>query len=272
MADTDVFCRHAGNGPPVICLHSNASVSGQWKALIDRLSDRFSVFAPDAFGAGRSPAWKLDRKLTLADEVELISSVIERAGDRFALVGHSYGAAIALKVAVMMPQRVVAIALYEPTLFSIIDAEGPPPNDADGIRQAVAASAKARKDGDLDAAAAAFIDYWMGAGTWERMPHDRRPAISKSIADVQLWEHALFTEPTPLSAFADIRSPILLMTGARSTASAHGVAQRLLATFRDVSHVEFPEFGHMGPITHPEVINETIDAFLARTLGQIGRG
>ncbi|WP_429444181.1 alpha/beta fold hydrolase [Paraburkholderia sp. 40] len=52
------YFREAGVGPAVVCLHSNASTSGQWRALIDRLlAPQFHLFAPDSYGAGKSPQW-----------------------------------------------------------------------------------------------------------------------------------------------------------------------------------------------------------------------
>jgi pimeloyl-ACP methyl ester carboxylesterase len=69
----------------------------------------------------------------------------------------------------------------------------------------------------------------------------------------------LFTEPMPL---ATLPMPVLIMTGAGSTAAAHGVARRLVLAVPDVTHIEFPGLGHMGPITHPEVVNAEIERFL----------
>jgi pimeloyl-ACP methyl ester carboxylesterase len=132
------FSREAGTGPGVVCLHSNASTSGQWRALIDHLAPRFHVFAVDSYDSGKSPAWPSDRVISLKDEVALIEPVLSRAGSPCMLVGHSYGAAVALMAALGAPGRVKALALYEPTLFSLLDAESPPPNEADGIRHAVA--------------------------------------------------------------------------------------------------------------------------------------
>jgi hypothetical protein len=39
------YCREAGAGPAVACLHGNASVSGRWRARMARLGDRFHVLA-----------------------------------------------------------------------------------------------------------------------------------------------------------------------------------------------------------------------------------
>ncbi len=42
------FVREAGSGPAVICLHSNASTSGQWRGLMERLAPKFRVLAVDS--------------------------------------------------------------------------------------------------------------------------------------------------------------------------------------------------------------------------------
>jgi pimeloyl-ACP methyl ester carboxylesterase len=256
--------REAGAGPAVICLHSNASHGGQWRALMARLAPRHRVLAPDAYGSGSSPEWPSDRRIALADEVALLEPVFHQAGDAFSLVGHSYGAAVALMAARQQPQRVRALVLYEPTLFSLIEADGPAPNEADGIRNAVAAAAAALDAGDRNLAAKCFIDYWMGPGSWDATPPERQPAIANATVNVRRWAHALMTEPTPLAGFANLDIPVLLLTGARSTASAHGVASRLLGVLPRAEHVVFERLGHMGPITHPEPVNEAIAVFLQR--------
>src|SRR5678816_4240700 len=137
---------------------------------METLAPRFHVLAADSGGGGKSPAWPTDRRVWLRDEVALLEPVLARAGDPFAVVAHSYGAAVALIAAVTQPHRVRALALYEPTLFALLDAESPPPNDADGIREAVAGAIAALDAGDLFGAAEWFIDFWMGKSTWAGTP------------------------------------------------------------------------------------------------------
>ncbi|HVL34945.1 MAG TPA: alpha/beta fold hydrolase, partial [Burkholderiales bacterium] len=187
------FFREAGSGPGVVCLHANASTSGQWRELMERLAPRCHVLAPDLYDCGRSPSWPSDRVIRLRDEVELIEPVLAKAGAPLALVGHSYGAAVALIAALTNPGRVRALALYEPTLFALLDAEKPAPNEADGIRNAVAQSVHALEAGDADAAARHFIDYWMEEGAWQRTPEQRKAPIAASVRQVRRWAHALFT-------------------------------------------------------------------------------
>lgn len=73
------------------------------------------------------------------------------------------------------------------------------------------------------------------------------------------------TESTPLQAFRSLDIPVLYMVGKRSTASAHGVARLLTGALPRVEVVEFEKLGHMGPVTHPEPVNEVIRQFLERS-------
>lgn len=259
------FFREAGTGPGVVCIHSNASASAQWRGLMDLLAPRFRVFAPDSYDAGKSPHWPSNRVIHLRDEVELIEPVLTRAGAPLALVGHSYGAAVALIAALADPGRVRAMALYEPTLFALLDAETPAPNEAEGIRNVVAEAGVALDAGNQDAAAEQFVDYWTGPGTWTRTPEQRKLPIAASVTNVRRWGHALFTEPAPLKAFRSLDIPVLYMVGKRSTPSAHGVARLLVNALPQVEVVEFENLGHMGPVTHPDLVNEAIEQFLERT-------
>ena len=262
LEHVEPFFREAGTGPGVVCIHSNASTSGQWRGLMDLLAPTFRVLAPDSYDSGKSPQWSSDRVIHLVDEATLIEPVLARAGSPLALVGHSYGAAVALIAALANPGRVRAMALYEPTLFALLDAETPAPNEAEGIRNAVADASVALDGGNQDAAAERFIDYWMGTGSWKQTPEERKPPIVASVTNVRRWAHALFTEPTALEAFRSLDVPVLYMVGKRSTPSAHGVARLLTTALPRVELVEFEDLGHMGPVTHPAAVNEVIKQFL----------
>src|SRR5512134_2350127 len=229
---------------------------------MERLAPKFRVLAPDAYGAGKGPPWPANRPVTLRDEVALIEPVMALAGDPFALVGHSYGGAVALIAVLAQPQRVRALALYEPTLFALLEAESPSPNEADGIRNAVAAAGAALDAGDPDRAAECFIDFWMGKGAWARTPAARRGPIAGAVVNVRGWKSALFDEPTPLQAFAVLDIPVLYMTGKDSPASSLGVARLLKKTLPRIEVIEFAGLGHMGPVTHPDVVNDAICRFL----------
>lgn len=261
------FFREAGTGPGVVALHANASTSGQWRGLMDLLAPSARVIAPDLYGSGRSPDWPSDRVINLGDEVDFINPVMAAAGSPLALVGHSYGAAVALVAALSNPERVGALAIYEPTLFSLIDAGSPPPNEADGIRHVVSDAAISLTAGDTYAAAERFIDYWMSQGAWASMPEERKAPIGSSVRNIHRWAHALFTEPTPLAAFRTMDIPVLYMVGKRSPVSSRGVAQVLTSALPHVEVVEFEDLGHMGPVTNPDRVNAVIARFLESLRG-----
>lgn len=229
---------------------------------MDALAPRWRVLAPDLWGSGRSPEWPSAERIALRDEVEFLEPVFASAGAPYTLVGHSYGGAVALIAALARPDRVRALALYEPTLFSLVDAHDARPNSVEGIRDTVRASSAALDAGDRDLAARAFIDYWMGAGNWGAMAQARKPAIADSMVNVRRWAHALTGDPAPLAAFTMLTMPVLYLTGARSPDSSLAVARLLIQTLPNVHAVELPDLGHMAPVTHPEVVNAEIARFL----------
>lgn len=56
--------------------------------------------------------------------------------------------------------------------------------------------------------------------------------------------------------------PTLYMVGQQSTASALGVARLLTGVLPRVEVLELEGLGHMGPVTHPQVVNAVITRFL----------
>jgi pimeloyl-ACP methyl ester carboxylesterase len=229
---------------------------------MERLASRYRVLAPDSIGAGKSPAWPVDRAVTLRDEAEFLEPVFARAGKPFWLVGHSYGAAIALIAALNNPEAVRGLVLYEPVLFSLLDEQA----DRDalaGIRDALTGAAAEVDAGNHWLAGQRFIDYWMGDGTWQTFPAPKQDAVAASMVNVQGWADAVLSDRYSLDLFRELDIPVLLMSGARSPASSRGVARLLAEVLPSVTPVEFAELGHMGPVTHPDTVNLIIDAFLA---------
>ena len=258
------YLREAGAGPGVVCIHSNASTSSQWRALMDRLATSHHVLAPDSLGAGKSPPWPTDRVVMLGDEVALLETVFAAAGNPFFLIGHSYGGAVALLAALARPERVRALVVYEPTMFSLLEAEAPGQAAANGIRSAAADAAADIDASNPAAAGERFIDYWMGAGTWRGMPKARQASIAASMGNIGQWSRVLFAEPTPLQAFRALQVPVLYLVGAESPASSRGVARLLTGVLPKVSVEELAGLGHMGPVTHSDIVNDRIVDFLAR--------
>ncbi len=266
MARPLPFVRDAGSGPGVVCLHSNASSSSQWRGLMELLAPRFRVLAPDSYGAGKSPEWPSDREISLADEVELIEPVLRDAGSPLTLVGHSYGAAIALRAALDRPERdsPPGAVRADPVLAHRrrgAAAERRRRHPPGGGRHRRSPSTAATGIGPPRRSSTTGWAKAPGSGCPSR---DAQP-IAASAVNARRWKHALFTEPTPLEAFRALDVPVLFLVGGQTTASARGVARLLVATLPRVEVLEFEELGHMGPVTHPERVNAAIARFLERT-------
>ena len=258
------FVHEAGSGPSVVCLHSNAASSSQWLELSATLAPRYRVLAPDLWGSGRSPRPQPGMLPMIGDEIDLVGPVFRAAGERFFLVGHSYGAAVALVAAARWPNRVAGLALYEPTLFALLERQRPNHPSNAGIFGAVDAARRRIDARDADGAARCFIDYWMGDGSWDAIPPNRKVRIAETMWNVGAWARALTQEPTRIEDLAALRMPILLMRGGASPQSAQGVADLLAARLHEPELVTFAHMGHMGPLTHAAEVNAEIGSFLAR--------
>jgi pimeloyl-ACP methyl ester carboxylesterase len=229
---------------------------------MERLANRFRVIAVDLYGSGKTPAWPADRAMYLDDEIALLDSVFDAAGDRFHVIGHSFGGAIALKTALRYPGRLHSLTVYEPVLFSMLMADAPQSAAAREILSVRDDTIRLVEEGDLNASAERFVDYWLGDGAWAATPEARRPALAASMRTVQSEWHAAFNEPTPLHAFTAIDIPTLFLTGGDTTAAARAVARLITAVLRRAHVAEIAGVGHMAPVTHPDQVNPIIERFL----------
>lgn len=257
------FVRESGGGPAVLCLHSSGASSRQWDALAARLAARHRVLAADLAGHGKSPGWGAGEAPSLDGEVERLAPAVASAEGPLHLVGHSYGAAVAMKLALAHPGRVASLALYEPVLFRLLlDAPGGHPGGEEIVRAAGVMRA-ALEAGDGEASARTFFEYWSGAGAWSRVEASARATIAERMPVVMGCFDALFNDRTPRSALLRLDVPVLLMNGTASPASSRGVAALLEAALPDHRRVVLDGVGHMGPVTHAGRVNEAIEGFLA---------
>lgn len=255
--------------PTVVLLHSSGSSARQWLSLAEALRPRYEVIPVELHGHGERAPWGETRPLSLADDAALVEPLLERAGGVH-LVGHSYGAAVALKVAMGKPGSVLSLVGYEPTLFRLLiedDAFGAPARDivavAESIREGLMRN-------DASGAAEGFVDFWSGAGEWQSMPDGRRNAVASRMPSVLRHFDALMQEPLARSRLARLGIPMLLLEGARTVDATRRIAHLLRAAMPFALHETLPEMGHMGPITHAASFNRRVAAFLHATDVQDG--
>jgi pimeloyl-ACP methyl ester carboxylesterase len=227
---------------------------------METLSGRFRVVAVDLYGYGRSPAWPGEREFRLDDEIALMAPILESAR-QFHIVGHSYGGLVALKLALSNPARVASLTLYEPTCFFLLTADDAAGREIQAVRDETNRFVDA---GDDEAAAQHFVEYWTGPGAWPKLPEVGRLAIANSMGKIRFEWATAFDPSFPTDQISALKMPVLLLTGSRSTAAARGVHRILQGLLPGAAVAEFSGLGHMGPVTHPEQVNEIIASFLAQ--------
>jgi pimeloyl-ACP methyl ester carboxylesterase len=244
--------------PTVVTLHASASSARQWQPLATALAPRFRVHAIDLHGHGERSPWRGARPLSLADDAALVAPLLRREGDVH-LVGHSYGGAVALKVAAMYPQHVRSVTLYEPVMFRwLVEAQATEVGDVLGVIDTIRHHLAF---GSAFDAARAFIDFWSGEGAWQSMASSRRESIAARMRTVASHFAALLLEPLALREVAHLCIPTMVLTGARTVRVMHRLAQTLRGTLR-ACHREVAGAGHMGPITHAGLVNREVLAFV----------
>lgn len=254
--------RTASEASVVICLHSSAGSGRQWATLRDTLGVAHRVIAPDLLGYGAGEDWTYERALSLDDEARQIEPLIAAEPDGVHLVGHSYGGALALHLALRNPGRVRSLALYEPVLFNLLHDDPGARAAAVEISAVRTAVRRAVYSGRAEHAAHVFLDYWSGLGTWRGLPEKRRQPIVARMRKVDAEFDAVFYNATSLAAFRRIAVPVLAMVGEVTRRPPRQILDLLGTALPDVTRHEIAGAGHLGPLTHADEINFRIRAFL----------
>ena len=257
-----LFARSEGNGTrSVMCLHSSTASHGQWRGLATELAKHARVVSVDLHGHGHSPEWPAQAASTLGVDAQGALQALDAAAPEAAgvhLVAHSYGAAVALQIALDHPGLVRSLSLYEPVAFGVL-AEMAPTAPALAEIEAIARRvAMLNAAGQLAEAASAFVSYWAGAEAWEQMNADQRDAVQSRITTIPRHFDATFRARWTLGDLRRLGMPTLLINGGRTRASARDVAFLLGAALPNVRRVTIADAGHLGPITHEAPVNAAI--------------
>ena len=110
---TEIAVERTGSGPPLVLVHgSGVSDHRRWEIAGVRpaLAEHLTVYAMDRRGRGESGDAE---EYSLEREVEDVVAVVESVGEPVTLLGHSYGANLALEAS-LVTDSLTGLILYEP--------------------------------------------------------------------------------------------------------------------------------------------------------------
>lgn len=244
------YVRRLGQGArQLLALHCTLAHSRAWLGLSQALGDA-TLIAPDMLSHGRSPDWD--------GHSDYFDAVTAMARDQLTapmdIVGHSFGAMIALRLCLECPERVRSAVLIEPVFFAVARRDAPDlfnqhERDAQPVDDAFAA-------GDTAKAARLFNRMW-GASTgpkWPDLPERTRAAMIRGIDVVPAVHGALFDDAAQMLDPARLNRaamPVLLLAGTGSHPVIPAICEGLKTRLPSATSAMIKGAGHMLPITHP---------------------
>ena len=255
---TKIAVTITGDGPPLVVCPGSLATARDWQMVARALAPRMTTYAIDRRGhgdSGDSPAYRLER------EQEDLAAVAGLAGPDVTLLGHSYGAVIALGLAGHLarasrtPARLV---LYEPPLH----LDGPVGGAA------VEEYARAVGEDDLDGALALGLREFVGMPDeaialmrgqpiWARLS-GMTPSWTREIRALDEFLAGLGRD---LGRYGAVSVPVLLLMGELSPPWLTTASRRLARSLPEVTVAELPGHAHDAHVFAASTVADQIAQF-----------
>jgi pimeloyl-ACP methyl ester carboxylesterase len=244
----------AGRGPAIVLLHAGIADRTEWD--LGMLAEAgFRAVAVDLPGFGDAPEGPGEQ----APWNDVLATLDALGIDRAAVVGNSFGSAVALRVAVAAPERVSALVL--------VSGRAPGQEPSPQLQAVWQAEEEAIERGDLDAAAQAVANDWTlpdappelraNVARWQRRAYELQPADEPPPS-----------APDPVDVDpewpARLTMPVLLARGEHELPDFQRGVEEMAALIPHARTATIVGAGHLAPL-------ETPDAFRALLLGFLPR-
>lgn len=256
-----------GSGKPVLLLHSSMSSHRQWQQLVANLRQDHCCIVPDLQGYGFPSSQILGdfagRDYQMADEAAALVALLSdlEINQAISIVGHSFGGALALHLAMTNAFAIKELVLFEPVAFHLLKTKDQ--TQCSELLAEVQALAEQLPRLNHHDAARVFIDYWQMDGYFANLPRRMQQNLAEQVAKVTLDFQALIGEPLQLADYARLNLPVLLLSGSDSRRSAQRISELLHFTIKG-SELRQVATGHMGPVTDSALVNIEICSYLRR--------
>jgi len=254
---TIIAYERGGVGPPLVLVHGSTADHTRWTPLLPTLRRSFTVYAMDRRGRGQSGDTE---PYALEREFEDVAAVVDAAGARVHLLGHSYGALCALEAA-LRTTRLVRLVLYEP-VFRVAGIDLYPPGTRERLETLLAR-------GDRDRLLTEFfrdvvrmpegeIARLRGEPVWQARLAAAH-TLPREMADA---EYGLDPE-----RFRRMTVPTLLLVGETSPPALRRPSEVLASVLPDSRTVVLAGQGHVAMTTAPELFLQEVIGFLQGEAG-----
>lgn len=251
---TQIAYQRTGTGSPLILVHGTSASSTRWAPIVPALAEHFSVYAVDRRGRGESgdsDTYAIER------EYEDIAAVIDEADAPANLLGHSFGAIIALETA-LRTQKLRKLILYEPPI-PVMGTAGVSDEIINRLQALLTA-------GDREQVLITFLREVVKMPPEELTPYRALPAWPARIAAAHTLPRELLGAERyhfKRERFKDLQTPTLLLLGGDSPPLFKTAIEALDAAVPDSRVVILPRQQHIAIDTAPDLFVQEVLAFLS---------
>jgi pimeloyl-ACP methyl ester carboxylesterase len=244
-----------GEGRAVVLLHAGVADRTMWAEHLGPLARQgHRVVAMELPGFGEAPLAPGEQ----APWADVLQTMDEAGIERAALVGNSFGGAVAMRLAVVAPERVSALAL--------ISAPAPGLDPSPELEAAWEAEEAALARGDVEAAVAAVVDAWTLPGAPDAL-RNRVAAMQRRTFALQVETPEAPEAPDPvgdLDALARVKVPALVAAGEFDMPDFLQGAERLAQALPAADHRVIEGAGHLAPLEAPVAFRALVLDLLER--------
>ena len=251
----------AGTGAPLLFVHGSAGGARQWKRLYEHFARTRQVFAYDLIGCGTNRPLFVDafqgdvseiddRPFSFEDDARALSGAIDHFNEPVDVIAHSVGGIGALLAALERPETIRTLTLFEPVLFTLLRDSGD--SAFEPVRSIATRYRLLFEQKGPGAAMEAFVDFWNGSGSWERLQESVRRSMLAGANRLYLeWGLILYARAdVRLYDLSRLRPPVLYFTGWQTIPAVKRLTDMAIARIPNVRAITLLGAGHMAPFTH----------------------
>lgn len=257
FGDVEVSFEVHGSGEPVVLAHATAFVSW-YTPLVERLEESSTLMYRRRLPRTASGRF---RPLTVVEDATICGHLLDHIGWPAAhLVGHSYGALIALQVALDAPGRVATVSLLEPA--------------ARGISSSAAVAAALQpviadyRSGDTAAAVDGFLRHVCGDDYRSALDQVVPGAFAEALAEADLFFQVEMAAVQQFTFGPDeatrVTQPVLNVVGANSVQRFVEGGELVQSWFPHAERVTIPDAGHLLMIQNPGAVAKGLKNHFSR--------